>query len=599
MPTPASRNLAPTETCRPRPVSLEAPGASTMQPRKAEPKAVRVAAIIVTWNRKADVLAVVEAIGRQTFDVGCLDVVVVDNASTDGTSGALCAAFKPERVVENPTDAAHEPDFMVPATVPETVPAMAPASDGSTRGEPPKNTVGFGSLTIVRNAHNHGGCGGFNTGFAYIERFLADTRDTTHRDGPDYVWLVDDDIDLPTDALAQLVRTAEGDKTIGLVGSRAVDFNDRSTTIETTIYFDRERGRMHDAPLASSPHHTAHTAWIKDVGGTKGPNTGPFAGVRDVDVVSACSMLARWEAICEVGYWDYRYFIYCDDADWCLRFADKGYRVVCDLDAVVFHTPWYQKLTPARLYYSQRNIVWLIQKTFPPMRLKYATFRWLASILNDCLRAALHRRIFHAEIIRRTAADIVANRGGKLDHDGPPRSDVIEQLRSIGAMRGNQTIAVLCPSTDAVRWADELRSMVKAGAGAAGDGPRWVYVVRNDVNLDAHLDGNLDAHRDGPAAEGVERVVYSSRPRSKLFRQLAFVQRRPRAVVVFDQTNDFPLVRGRHNVHIDRKWPDQAQVERDGLGPRLAFGVRWGATCLASVWYALTVRPYKSPHKFG
>jgi GT2 family glycosyltransferase len=575
VPTPASSNLAPTESCRPRPVSLEAPGASSAEPGITEPKVARVAAIIVTWNRKADVLAVVEAIKRQTFDVAQLDVVVVDNASTDGTSEALCAAFKPERVVENPTDAAHEPRFVEPLSV---------KSDGG--HEPKRNAVGFRSLTIVRNEQNLGGCGGFNTGFAYVERFLAERDSATSASDPDYVWLVDDDIDLPTDALKQLVRTAESDKTIGLVGSRAVDFNDRSTTIETTIYFDRERGRMHDTPLPSSPHHDAHTSWIKGVVGTKGPNSGPFAGVRDVDVVSACSMLARWEAICEVGYWDYRYFIYCDDADWCLRFAARGYRVVCDLDAVVFHTPWYQKLTPARLYYSQRNIVWLIQKTFPPMRLKYATFRWLASILNDCLRAALHRRIFHAEIIRRTAADIVANRGGKLDHDGPSRSDVVEQLNTIGAMRGNQTIAVLCPSTDAVRWADELRGTVEADAVASGDGPRWVYVIRNDVNL------------EGCSTDEVERVIYSRRLRSKLFRQLAFV-RRPRAVVVFDQTNDFPLLRGRHNVHIDRKWPGQAQVERDGLGPRLAFGVRWGATCLASVWYALTVRPYKSPHKFG
>ena len=59
--------------------------------------------------------------------------------------------------------------------------------------------------------------------------------------------------------------------------------------------------------------------------------------------------------------WDYRYFIYCDDADWCLRFARAGFKVVCNLDAVVYHTPWFQKLTPARLYYSQRNIVWVIQ----------------------------------------------------------------------------------------------------------------------------------------------------------------------------------------------------------------------------------------------
>ncbi len=263
---------------------------------------------------------------------------------------------------------------------------------------------------------------------------------------------------------------------------------------------------------------------------------------------------------------------------------------MCDLDAVVYHTPWYQKLTPARLYYSQRNIVWLIQKTFPPMRLKYATLRWLASILNDCLQAAFHRRVFHAEIIRRTAADVVANRGGKLDEEGPARSDVVEHLRSIGAMDKGRAIAVMCSHQDAVRWAEELRKEVQAqGASGRGD-PRWVYFVRNNVCLDW-----LDEIRN----DGVEVVVYSRRLRSKLSRQMKFLLRSPRAVIVFDQTNDFPLFRGRFNVHIDRKWPGQAQVERDGLGPRLAFLTRWAATGLACVWYSLRVAPYKSPHRFG
>ncbi len=581
MQPPASSNLVGTQTSSDR--------SSSRDVSVVEPRVLRVAAIIVTWNRKAFVEAVIEAIGRQSFDVSNLDVVVVDNASTDGTSAALCARFKPERVVENATSAAHEPRFVEP----------------SDEGDPGTNTAGFRSLTIVRNEHNLGGCGGFNTGFGYIERFLAseagaaseaggtDGSDSSASGTPDYVWLVDDDIDLPESALAQLTRTAEADETIGLVGSRAVDFNDRDTTIETTIYFDRERGRMHDSPLPSSPHFDAHASWIKGVGGTKGPGTGPFAGVRDVDVVSACSMLARWDAVCKVGYWDYRYFIYCDDADWCLRFAERGYRVVCDLDAVVYHTPWYQKLTPARLYYSQRNIVWLIQKTFPPMRLKYATIRWLASILNDCLQAAFHRRAFHAEIIRRTAADIVANRGGKLSEDGPARSDVVEHFRSIGAMEDGRAIAVMCSQQDAVRWAEELRNEVRAQATPEGGKPRWVYFIRNDVCLDG-LDG-----LEGICGDGVECVFYSRRLRSKLLRQAKFLIRPPRAVVVFDQTNDFPLLRGRFNLHIDRKWPGQAQVERDGLGPRLAFLSRWSATGLACVWYSLRVAPYKSPHKFG
>src|SRR6185369_13414681 len=143
-----------------------------------------------------------------------------------------------------------------------------------------------------------------------------------------YAWLVDDDIDLPDHALAQLLSTAESDGTIGLVGSRTVDFADRQTTIETTIYFDRENGWMGPDPTPGHPRAEEHRRWVESVGGTRGRL--PFAGLRDVDVVSACSLLARWSAVKKVGLWDARFFIYCDDADWCLRFPAAGFRVVLD-----------------------------------------------------------------------------------------------------------------------------------------------------------------------------------------------------------------------------------------------------------------------------
>ena len=42
----------------------------------------------------------------------------------------------------------------------------------ATAAAAPKNKAGFRSLTIVRNHENLGGCGGFNTGFAFIEKYL-------------------------------------------------------------------------------------------------------------------------------------------------------------------------------------------------------------------------------------------------------------------------------------------------------------------------------------------------------------------------------------------------------------------------------------------
>lgn len=47
---------------------------------------------------------------------------------------------------------------------------------------------------------------------------------------------------------------------------------------------------------------------------------------REVDVVSGMFMLVRSEAICEVGLMDEDYFLYCEETDWCYRFAKAGWK---------------------------------------------------------------------------------------------------------------------------------------------------------------------------------------------------------------------------------------------------------------------------------
>jgi GT2 family glycosyltransferase len=532
-----------------------------------------VGAVIVTWNRKHAVDTVLHALSRQRFP-GRLDVVVVDNGSTDGTASFLSEHWGPDRTVDNPTEAAHEPAF-------RDVPEQAlPHRNGHPRGA-------IATVTLIRNAHNLGGCGGFNTGLAFLERRLdSDARPL------DFAWLVDDDVDLPENALAQLTRTAENDPSIGIVGSRTVDFDDRQTTLETTIYFDAENGWMGPEPKAGHRLCDSHQRWTTETGGTRGRL--PFRGVREVDVVSACSLLARWSAVKQVGFWDRRYFIYCDDADWCLRFGRAGFRVVCDLDAVVFHTYWLSKLTPARAYYSQRNLVWMIQKVLPRAKVRRAVFRRLASLLVDSRKAATHCRLFHAEIIRRTAHDIVTGRAGKLESEGPPAKPLLQAFDEAGALRADARILVMCSHPESVAWADDLRTRLTydlLDAGRLADQPKWVYVLRDNVPDTAR-----------PNALGIappRRIRFAPNRRSKWEAQREFVRDPAAAVVVFDQSNELPLVRSRFNIHIDRRRPDLAQTERDGLGPRLRFFARWARTACLCLVYTLAARPRPHRGKYG
>ncbi len=58
---------------------------------------------------------------------------------------------------------------------------------------------------------------------------------------------------------------------------------------------------------------------------------------REVDVVSGMFMLVRREAIDEVGVMDEAYFVYCEETDWCYRFAKAGWKVVFWPGAKIIH----------------------------------------------------------------------------------------------------------------------------------------------------------------------------------------------------------------------------------------------------------------------
>jgi GT2 family glycosyltransferase len=162
-----------------------------------------VAAVVVSWNQADQLLACLDALDRQTHPD--LEVVVVDNASHDGTAAVL-----------------------------DTVAARGWRHP----------------LTVVRNRTNRGFAGGVNDGIA-----AAPTADT--------LWLVNVDARPDPDHLARLVAVLVDDPTCAAVqgtlvrsapgpdGSPVID----STGIELTragLFRDRDETRP-DAGLARRP----------------------------------------------------------------------------------------------------------------------------------------------------------------------------------------------------------------------------------------------------------------------------------------------------------------------------------------------------------
>ena len=60
-------------------------------------------------------------------------------------------------------------------------------------------------------------------------------------------------------------------------------------------------------------------------------------GDTEVEAVSGSCMLVRHDALMDIGTMDEGYFMHCEDLDWCMRFRQRGWKIMFVPDARVIH----------------------------------------------------------------------------------------------------------------------------------------------------------------------------------------------------------------------------------------------------------------------
>lgn len=493
----------------------------------------RVAAICVTWNRRDAVVRAIGALAAQDAGPERIDVVVVDNASTDGTGDTLAGRWLPEAMIEQRSGDGASPEFHAAA-------ARERPAGGAAHP--------FGSFTIIRNAQNLGGCGGFNTGLAFVRDRLA-----VGSQPPDFVWLLDDDAVVAPDALGQLIRAMEVDPRIAVAGSRMLrprapeeddhDPHAAARTTETTVYLDPQTGLYTPTPGKGHPLANAYAAWRSL------PEAERLVRPVDVDVTAACSLLARWSAVEKVGLWDPRFFISGDDADWCLRMRRAGYRVVCAPGATVEHELWKSKRDAGRDYCRRRNLVWVWSRWFEPSAARRVTRAHFRKLLAEARRHAAHRRAFEARATLRTVLDAATGRGGRLDLEPPRPVPIREALRDAGGLGAPDRVVIAAGSGRARKRGELLR--------------------------------RLAARKLGQEPRGWRRIDDGLGRRGRLMGALG----RPPRVVIVPTHACTPIVRrGSRTVRIASLGPPRVTVERGGWRWRARFEARYWRTRFAAWW---------------
>jgi GT2 family glycosyltransferase len=179
--------------------------------------------------------------------------------------------------------------------------------NGSSDGSVEAIREAFPTVSLLVNPENLGFAEGNNVGMRHV---LGE--------GADYVFLLNNDTVVHPALLDELVAVAESDPQIGVVGPKI-------------CYYDR-RDRLWYAG--------AREQWLRRIPATVGldePDQGQYDQVCETACVYGTAMLIRRQVLEKVGLLDERFFCYHEDADFCMRVRQAGYRCVYNPRGLVWH----------------------------------------------------------------------------------------------------------------------------------------------------------------------------------------------------------------------------------------------------------------------
>jgi hypothetical protein len=134
-----------------------------------------------------------------------------------------------------------------------------------------------------------------------------------------YVLFLNPDTEILEGTFADLVRMMDVRPTVGLIGVRQIIADGR---LDATIRrFPNALRALGDALSAERLPRRPH--WL----GERELDPASYEREFDCDWTSGSFMLVRREAIESAGYLDERYFMYCDETDFCRRIKSAGWEV--------------------------------------------------------------------------------------------------------------------------------------------------------------------------------------------------------------------------------------------------------------------------------
>lgn len=187
--------------------------------------------------------------------------------------------------------------------------------NGSHDGSPDMVETKYPQAQVIRNPHNLGFAAACNLGFKYStgRYFLLLNSDTIVLDG----------------AIRRMLAFMETHPDAGLSGCRLL--NGDGSLQRSCSKFPNLLTELYDALYLSKIFPRSR------VFGSYAMTYWDFKETREVDFAGGSCLIARREAIEEVGLLDEGYFMYTEEADWCYRMWERNWKVYFYPGAEIIH----------------------------------------------------------------------------------------------------------------------------------------------------------------------------------------------------------------------------------------------------------------------
>jgi len=305
-----------------------------------------IAIIILNWNGWKDTIECLESLYQISYPN--YNVIVVDNDSEDESIDRIKEYAEGKITVESKFfryDLSNKPIKIIEYTRKE--------SEGDFRKEEEITDLPYNQkLFLIKNEENYGFAEGNNIGMRFALKNF----------GIDCILLLNNDTVVHPNFLTELVKTAESDKKIGIVGPKIYyyDYNGRSDVLNFTgadlILWKAKEIRY----------------------GTNEIDEGQYDVDMEVDKIEGSCMLIKKEVINDIGMLDPQFFAYWEETDFCFRAKAEGYNAVYTPGAKIWHKIAASTggiASSFRTYYITRNTLLFISKnTDVSTQIKYIIY---------------------------------------------------------------------------------------------------------------------------------------------------------------------------------------------------------------------------------